>query len=247
MCSAYTKTLRHGYDTADLTYTLWGRMPCRPGFHHIRIQACWLNSGSQSGYCGNRQADFCFTLMILMEERSGEERRRKEELTATLRPYLNAVRATLQAALCLENFSSQVVERHNKPEIEVRSSKELLLQPVVISRNDKEKVLIEGSINSVRVSIAVKQADEIEKILCHKFMRFMMMRAENFFILRRKAVEGYDISFLITNFHTEQMYKHKLVDFVIHFMEEIDKEISEMKLSVNARARIVAEEFLKNF
>lgn len=40
--------------------------------------------------------------------------------TATLRPYLNAVRATLQAALCLENFSSQVVERHNKPEVEVR-------------------------------------------------------------------------------------------------------------------------------
>lgn len=60
------------------------------------------------------------------------------------------------------------------------------------------------------------------------------------------CVQGYDISFLITNFHTEQMYKHKLVDFVIHFMEEIDKEISEMKLSVNARARIVAEEFLKN-
>uniref|UniRef100_A0A7M4FIU4 Actin-related protein 2/3 complex subunit 4 n=1 Tax=Crocodylus porosus TaxID=8502 RepID=A0A7M4FIU4_CROPO len=167
-------------------------------------------------------------------------------MTATLRPYLSAVRATLQAALCLENFSSQVVERHNKPEVEVRSSKELLLQPVIISRNEKEKVLIEGSINSVRVSIAVKQADEIEKILCHKFMRFMMMRAENFFILRRKPVEGYDISFLITNFHTEQMYKHKLVDFVIHFMEEIDKEISEMKLSVNARARIVAEEFLKN-
>ena len=29
-------------------------------------------------------------------------------------------------------------------------------------------------------------------------------------------------------------------------MEEIDKEISEMKISHNARARIVAEEFLKN-
>ena len=28
-------------------------------------------------------------------------------------------------------------------------------------------------------------------------------------------------------------------------MEEIDKEISEMKLAVNARARICAEEFLK--
>lgn len=43
-------------------------------------------------------------------------------MTATLRPYLSAVRATLQAALCLENFSSQVVERHNKPEVEVRAS-----------------------------------------------------------------------------------------------------------------------------
>lgn len=37
------------------------------------------------------------------------------------------------------------------------------------------------------------------------------------------------------------MYKHKLVDFIVQFMEEVDKEISEMKLSINARARIVAE------
>ena len=58
-------------------------------------------------------------------------------------------------------------------------------------------------------------------------------------------LQGYDISFLITNFHTEEMYRHKLIDFVIHFMEEIDKEISEMKLCVNSRARICAEEFLK--
>lgn len=140
-----------------------------------------------------------------------------------------------------------MVERHNKPEIEVKSSKELILNPVVISRNEKERVLIETSVNSVRISISIKQADEIEKILCHKFTRFMMMRAESFIILRRKPIEGYDISFLITNFHTEQMYKHKLVDFVIHFMEEVDKEISELKLSVNSRARICAEEFLKRF
>jgi actin related protein 2/3 complex subunit 4 len=51
-----------------------------------------------------------------------------------------------------------------------------------------EKVLIEPSINSIRVSISIKQADEIEKILCHKFTRFMSMRAENFVILRRKAL-----------------------------------------------------------
>jgi len=168
-------------------------------------------------------------------------------MSATLKPYLTAVRHTLSAAICLHNFNSQVVERHNKPEVEVRSSKELVMTPVVVSRNEKERVLIEPSINSIRVSIAIKQSDEIERILCHKFMRFLMMRADNFIILRRKPVDGYDISFLITNFHTEQMYKHKLVDFVIDFMEDIDKEISEMKLSVNARARECALEFLKRF
>jgi len=40
--------------------------------------------------------------------------------STTLKPYLNAVRASLTAAMCLENFESQVVERHNKPEVEVK-------------------------------------------------------------------------------------------------------------------------------
>lgn len=97
------------------------------------------------------------------------------------------------------------------------------MTPVVISRNKDERVLIEPSINSIRMSISVKQADEIEKILCDKFTNFMCQRAENFIILRRKAVSGYDISFLITATHIEIMYKHKLIDFLIHFMQEIDK------------------------
>ncbi|KAJ2185102.1 Arp complex subunit, partial [Coemansia sp. RSA 530] len=104
-----------------------------------------------------------------------------------------------------------------------------------------------SSINSVRISIRIKQADDIERILAHKFTRFLMMRAESFIILRRVPIKGYDISFLVTNFHTEQMFKHKLVDFIIEFMEEVDKEISEMKLSLNARARIVAESYLSQF
>jgi actin related protein 2/3 complex subunit 4 len=70
-----------------------------------------------------------------------------------------------------------------------RKSKELLLTPVVVSRNENERVLIESSINSLRISIAIKKVDEIEKILSHKFLRFMMMRADNFIILRRKPVK----------------------------------------------------------
>lgn len=123
------------------------------------------------------------------------------------------------------------------------------MNPLTVARNENEKVLIEPSVNSVRVSIRIKQADEIEHILVHKFTRFLTQRAEPFFILRRKPVkvrncaraelhdraddlQGYDISFLITNTHTEEMLKHKLVDFIIQFMEEVDKEISEMKLFV---------------
>lgn len=189
----------------------------------------------------------------------------------------------MTAALTLSDFASQTAERHNVPEIEAQTSPEVLLTPLTIARNENERVLIEPSINSVRVSIKIKQADEIEHILVHKFTRFLTQRAESFFILRRKPikvsghsasrgttqqtvltfdVKGYDISFLITHTHTTELLKHKLVDFLLEFMEEVDKEISEMKLFVgfslsaelmramliqcqlNARARFVAESFL---
>ncbi|CAM9422412.1 unnamed protein product, partial [Ectocarpus fasciculatus] len=126
-----------------------------------------------------------------------------------------------------------------------RLNKELLLQSVVVARTDKERCFIEPSINSVRVSIKIKQADDIEVILCDKFTRFLMQRAEQFIVMRRKPIEGYDISFLITHVHLEKMWRHKLVDFVIQFMEDIDKEISGMKIAINARARVVATEYMK--
>merc|ERR1712080_389535 len=110
-----------------------------------------------------------------------------------------------------------------------------------------EKVMIEGSINAVRLSICIKQSDEMDKLLVDKFSRFLMQRAEDFVILRRKPVQGFDMSILITNFHCEDMLKNKLVDFVIHFMQEIDSEISALKLSVNSRARICATHFMKQF
>jgi len=149
--------------------------------------------------------------------------------------------------MCLQNFASQEVERHNKPEVEWQNHKELLLNPVTIIRNQGEKTLIEGSINSIRVSVCIKKADELDTILAKRFLRFLSQRAENFVVLRRKPVVGYDISFLVTNFHTETMYKHKLVDFIIQFMTDIDSEISEMKLAVSGRARTVATTYLQNF
>jgi actin related protein 2/3 complex subunit 4 len=99
------------------------------------------------------------------------------------------VRSSLTAALSLSNFASQSAERHNVPEVEARSSPEVLLNPLTVSRNENERVLIEPSVNSVRISIKIKQADEIEHILVHKFTRFLTQRAEAFFVLRRKPVK----------------------------------------------------------
>ena len=89
--------------------------------------------------------------------------------------------------------------------------------------------------------------DEMDAILASKFSRFLMQRADNFVVLRRKPMPGYDVSFLLTNFNLEAMWKHKLIDFVVQFMEEIDSEISAMKIQVNERARTVGYQFLKEF
>ena len=125
-----------------------------------------------------------------------------------------------------------------------RWCKELILTPLVVARNEDERVLLESSVNSVRVSLKIKQLDSMDKLLTHWFCRFLMQRAEQFIVLRRKPVEGYDLSFLITNTNLEKMWKHKLVDFIITFMEEVDKEISALKIALNARAGAVARTFL---
>ncbi len=45
--------------------------------------------------------------------------------------------------------------------------------------------MLEFSQNSFRMSIKLKQSDELESFLCDKFAKFMMKRAEKFHILRR--------------------------------------------------------------
>mmetsp|Transcript_21616 Transcript_21616/g.60089 ORF Transcript_21616/g.60089 Transcript_21616/m.60089 type:complete len:171 (-) Transcript_21616:58-570(-) len=167
-------------------------------------------------------------------------------MAGTLAPYICAIRSTLQAALCLQSFPCQMVERQSKPEVEAQEHPELLLEPLLICRNAAERCLVEGSVNSVRVSLKVKQVDALDEIIAANFLRFLMQRADSFGILRKAPIEGYDISFLITNAHTESMYKDKLVDFICDFISDIDSEISELKLSINARGRAVGAELLRS-
>ena len=41
------------------------------------------------------------------------------------------------------------------------------MTPLTVSRNEKEKVMIEGSINSIRVSISIKQVSMGVVIFCY--------------------------------------------------------------------------------
>jgi hypothetical protein len=80
-------------------------------------------------------------------------------------------------------------------DVVISVDEELIMKPLVVSRTGHgrdgfggERILVEGSINSLRISIKIKQADDIEVLLCKKFVRFLEQRAEQFFIMRRKPV-----------------------------------------------------------
>eukprot|EP00403_Amphidinium_massartii_P034431 CAMPEP_0178437364 /NCGR_PEP_ID=MMETSP0689_2-20121128/34950_1 /TAXON_ID=160604 /ORGANISM="Amphidinium massartii, Strain CS-259" /LENGTH=163 /DNA_ID=CAMNT_0020059555 /DNA_START=76 /DNA_END=563 /DNA_ORIENTATION=+ len=158
----------------------------------------------------------------------------------TLKPYLSAIRHTLNAALCIRNYPSQTVERQNRPEIEMQDTPGVLPRALHITRDENERCLIEPSVNSVRVSIKVRQPDETERMLSRKFSSFFAQRAEHFVILRKKPIEGYDVSFLITDAHLEVMTKSQVIDFIIQFMEDMDKDMKDMKIALNTRLRAAA-------
>ena len=104
--------------------------------------------------------------------------------------------------------------------------------------------MVEASINSVRVSIAIKKNQEIEVLLTHMLERFLSLRADKFQIMRKKpAFEEYDFSFLITDEHLVKFKKEEIINFILEFIQGIDKEINDMKLAIINQTRIAAAFF----
>ena len=153
------------------------------------------------------------------------------------KPYLTIIRDTLEQAFCLRNIPSQLYEKINRPQVEVKESQELTSKPVIISRNESEKVEIETSINSVRINVAVKKYQEIDKLIVGIYSNYLMNRANQLNILRKVAKPGYDISLLITNFTLENYKKEELIDFIIEFIQDFTKEVRDMKMTVNSQSR----------
>ena len=158
-------------------------------------------------------------------------------MVESYKPYLTIIRDSLEQALCLKNFPSQLYEKINRPQVEVRESLELINKPIIISRNESEKVEIETSINSVRVNVAVKKYQEIDKLIVDIYSKYLMNRANQLNVLRKVAKPGYDISFLITNFTLKKKKKEDIIDFIVEFIQDFTKEVTEMKMTVNSQSR----------
>jgi actin related protein 2/3 complex subunit 4 len=157
--------------------------------------------------------------------------------------YFDCIKRTLHAAICLCSFPSPTIERHNKPEVEMQTTPELLGNPILICRDEQERCLIEPSVNSVRVSLCFKMPDAAARMIGEKYVGFLEKRAGAFHILRRKPIDSFDVSFLITNDEAETMHKHKVIDFIIQFVSDVEKDITEMKSTINGRAHKTSVEW----
>ena len=94
------------------------------------------------------------------------------------------------------------------------------MNPIIICyRKWFHQCLIEGSCNSIRISFRINGDDEISQILIRKFMRIVHNRAESLEILRRKPISGYDITFLLTLSHLQQMNHELLIDSILNFIK----------------------------
>lgn len=144
-------------------------------------------------------------------------------MALTQQTYLFSLRKALQVSLCLRDFPSEKVERHNKPEVEMQCVKgenaALILNPIFLARSEKEKCYIEPSINSTRVNLSFKQNDPLDSLIVDRFCKFMAQRAEQAKIVRKVPVPGYDLSFLVMNSHLEVYDKNLIIEFILSLVE----------------------------
>jgi len=125
----------------------------------------------------------------------------------------------------------------------------LVMKPLIIARTEHEACLIEGSVNSVRISFLIKKGDpskpneSVEILLAHMYQSFFALRADRFKIYRKKPIDGYDFSFLITEDHLSKYKKEELINFVLQFIQGIEKEVQDMKLAVNKQCDIASKYF----
>jgi len=163
--------------------------------------------------------------------------------------YISSIRQAVEKALSFMEYTDMDKEGPIRPIVELRRPSELLYDNIVLT-NGNEKCLIESSANSLRISFSFKyeQSDHVDKILGRKFSSFFMKRADDLIIFRRKPLDGFSVSFLLVPNHIQRVSsKETVIELIIRFVEEVDKEVSSLKLDLNRSSRVMATTFFKHF
>ena len=95
-------------------------------------------------------------------------------MNKTYEGYLQSVEQCLSRVLCLHDVPGIQPEH---PEIEFPTSSELKLEDIIIERNASECCFIEPTINSARISLRIRQTDDLERWLTRKWILFLTQAA----------------------------------------------------------------------
>ncbi|KAH8583675.1 relation to actin related 2 3 (Arp2 3) complex subunit 4 [Cryptosporidium sp. chipmunk genotype I] len=204
---------------------------------------------------------------------------------APLLPYLRRLFNTLNKEICLFYlplnlpcmFSVPFIEQEHliknlsstdyddvsdsKKSFFNRDNKVELIKSLYVYRHSKEFCYIESCIDSVRVSLKFYFKCEFEKRLFNQLTIFMKKNSDYLQLVRKKSIEGFDISFLITN-HTlnsynkicisnnnvnKQMGKYDVIHFILKFVVDIDRQIQDKMLQSTYFSRYYIRKLLQEF
>ena len=118
---------------------------------------------------------------------------------------------------------------------------------MLISLNPNEKILIESSYNSTRISVRFRNADQLEEYQLSLILRFLHNRVEEFLIIRRKPLPSFHLSFLVCDFHVQHFSKERIADWIVMIVHGVNLELSENLLSFHTRFRIASRHYLLLF
>ncbi|KAJ1608703.1 putative actin related protein 2/3 complex subunit 4 [Cryptosporidium canis] len=136
-----------------------------------------------------------------------------------------------------------------------------LVKSLYVYRHSREFCYIESCIDSVRVSLKFYLKCEFERKLFNQLTIFMKKNSDYLQLVRKKSIEGFDISFLITNHilnhynsasinenkYNHRMGKYDVIHFILKFIVDIDRQIQDKMLQSTYFSRYCIRKLLQEF
>ena len=104
--------------------------------------------------------------------------------------HLVGLKQNLLHSFAVRSLLSPTAERQTIPEVELLESpdRNSRLPDISHERVSQGTCLIERTVNSCRINLSIKKADELETLICAYISTFFSHRAESFEVLRRVPV-----------------------------------------------------------